>query len=45
MKSPFPILNKLFICLEFSVSVIMLLAIGCSRDAGYTPVDPDELIF
>jgi len=39
MKSPFPVFKKLFICLEFSVAVIMLLVIGCSRDAGYTPVD------
>ena len=44
MKPLSSVAKKLFLCLGFSVVVIVLLSSGCSRDAGYATVDFSKTI-
>jgi phosphonate transport system substrate-binding protein len=39
MRPLLPVTKKIYLYLGLSVAVIMLLASGCSRDVGYTPID------
>lgn len=44
MKSLSPVAKKLLLCLGLSVAVIMLLAAGCTKESGYTPIDFSKTI-
>jgi phosphate/phosphite/phosphonate ABC transporter binding protein len=44
MKPLSLVAKKLFLCLGLSVAVIMLLAAGCAKESGYTPIDFSKTI-
>jgi phosphonate transport system substrate-binding protein len=44
MKPLSLVAKKLFLCLGLSVAMIMLLAAGCAKESGYTPIDFSKTI-